>query len=115
VRGVKTASVDRTRDEAWVVRQVGQASDGDLLRAVVKAGYSAYRLPIEAVSIDVSDMDCGGCPQRVRAAIQRVEGVRTVMLRDERMARVYFDARRASPGEILDAVRTAGFAPREVR
>ena len=94
-----------------MVREKGACTDDQLVRACRSAGYSARVIPVRRVTITVRDMDCTGCPERVKRAIRRVGGVRRVNLQGSEKARVFFDKSRTCKNDIIDAVRRAGFTP----
>ncbi|MFV1958679.1 MAG: heavy-metal-associated domain-containing protein [Planctomycetota bacterium] len=112
VRGVSYAHVNRTKDEATVIRQVGTASDLQLENAVRNAGYGAKVIPIDSMTLTVSNMTGQGAPDRMKRTLQRVPGVRGVAVEKRKVARVQYDRRRTSRTKILQAVKRAGFQAR---
>lgn len=113
VRGVTYANVDRRRNEATVLRTRGQAPDKDLVKAVHKLGYSASIIPVKSSTLSVN-MACVGCPERVRSALRRVSGVRTVALQGKTTAKVEYDCRRANERGLVQACKRAGFTAKPV-
>lgn len=108
VRGVTYANVDRRRNEATVHRTVGKATDSQLTSAVRRLGYSASVIPVKCSTLSVN-MGCKGCPAKVRSALQRVRGVRTVALQGTTSAKIQYDSRRANESGLILAVKRAGF------
>jgi copper chaperone CopZ len=109
VRGVQSASVDRRRDEATVIRLQGQASNQELVAAVRRVGYSASMIPVKNVTLSVSNMDRQGASERVRAALTRVPGVREVSVSGRNVAKVSYDNRRTDQNGLIRACQRAGF------
>ncbi len=109
VRGVLYANVDRLKNEAVVVRSRGTASDAQLEYAVHALGYGASVIPVRSLAIEV-DMRPENASTRVRAALGLVPGVRRIAVESTSLARVDFDARRATVTRLVEAVRRAGFA-----
>jgi copper chaperone CopZ len=111
VRGVESVHVDRTHDEAVVVREKGKADGDELVGAVERAGYQASVIPVRRCVLVVPDMTCNGCPEKVETVLNRVDGVRAVRMQ-ERGAQVYYDRRRVNEATLVRVVRRAGFHPR---
>ncbi len=61
----------------------------------------------------IDGMHCGGCVQRVTLALQKVEGVETVNV-EVGSASVNYDAEKAAPQELLDAINRIGFTAHAV-
>jgi copper chaperone CopZ len=97
------------QDEAVVVTERGRTSGAELLRAVRDVGYEARVIPIQRATLVVRDMDCGGCPERVRQALRRVAGVRTVAVERRGVARVDYDRTQTNEQCLVRAVARVGF------
>jgi len=106
---VSTVTVDKPRSEAVVVRHRGLASGTELVEAVRRAGYRATVIPTLVTTIEVEDMTCGGCPERVKATLSRLGGVRAVTIPSEGEAVVYYDRRKVKPSDLVAALRRSGF------
>ena len=112
VRGVVSATVDKRRSEAVVTRRRGTAPGSELTRAVRRVGYGATVIPTVKTTLRVADMGCSGCPEKVQAALQRVAGVRGVRMPSRTEAVVYYDRRRVSTTQLVQAVKRSGFTAR---
>ena len=110
VRGVVSATVDKRRSEAIVTRRRGTAPGSELTQAVRRAGYSATVSPTTRTILEVEGMTCGGCPEKVQAALERVSGVRAVRMPSDTEAVIYYDSRRVSQAQLVQAVSRCGFA-----
>lgn len=91
------------------MRRRGLASGTELVEAVRKAGYKAAVIPTLVTTIEVTDMTCGGCPERVKATLSRLGGVRAVTIPSENEAVVYYDRRKVKPSDLVAALRRSGF------
>ncbi len=68
------------------------------------------------VTFNVEEMTCATCPITVRAAMQRVDGVKTVKVDFERkIATVTFDASITNTNDIGTASTDVGFPATELR
>ena len=62
------------------------------------------------VTLSVPDMMCAACPTNVKRALARVDGVKTVELRQStREAVVKYDTNKASVEDLMDMVALAGY------
>ena len=95
-----------------MTRRRGTAPGTELTRAVRRAGYSATVVPTVMATLQVTDMGCSGCPEKVQAALQRVAGVRGVRMPSRTEAVVYYDRRRVSTSQLVQAVKRSGFTAR---
>ena len=111
VRGVNHCSVDRTRDEALVVRTAGTARDEALVAAVRGVGYSASVIPVSTVTLAFEGESCSA---RASDALRRAPGVRQVSIGTRGRAKVEFDRRRTDAVRLCEAVRSAGVEARPV-
>ena len=109
VRGVVSATVNKRKSEAVVTRRRGTAPGTQLTQAVRRAGYSATVIPTVMATLTVADMGCSGCPEKVQAALRRVAGVRGVRMPSRTEAVVYYDCRRVSTSQLVQAVKRSGF------
>lgn len=71
---------------------------------------------LATVDFDVRGMTCGGCALATKAAVQRLDGVRTADAGYEGesgagWARVEFDPERVTPEEIAQAISGIGYEP----
>jgi len=112
VRGVVSATVDKRRSEAVVTRRRGTAPGTELTSAVRRVGYGATVVPTVKTTFSVADMGCSGCPEKVQAALRRVAGVRDVRMPSRTEAVVYYDRRRVSTSQLVQAVSRCGFTAR---
>jgi len=113
VRGVSYAHVNRTKDEATVIRQVGTASNRQLESAVRNVGYSAKTIPVTSMTLTVDKMVTRREGDKVERALRRVPGVRGAAVNRRNVARVQYDRRRTSRTQIIQAVKRAGFLARD--
>jgi len=68
---------------------------------------------METLNIEVDGMSCGGCEDRLGAALQRVEGVGSVAADHETgRVRVIFDVSRVDEGQLRDQIVACGYDPR---
>lgn len=67
--------------------------------------------PSEAtVTIPVAGMTCASCSVAVRTALKRIEGVKSVDVdRDQKQARVIYDAAKAKPEQFVEAINKLGY------
>lgn len=66
----------------------------------------------ERAHLDVPDMKCSGCAERVQLVLGRLEGVQTASAElKEKRATVRYDADRTSPGALLETLEQAGYSP----
>lgn len=65
------------------------------------------------LNLTIDGMHCGGCVNRVTLALQKVEGVDTVNV-EVGSASVQYDAEKAEPQELLDAINRIGFTAHAV-
>jgi mercuric ion binding protein len=62
------------------------------------------------VTLSVPDMTCAACPTTVKRALVRVDGVKTVEVREKvREAVVKFDTSKASVDDLIDMIALAGY------
>jgi copper chaperone CopZ len=109
VRGVTDVQVERGCDEAVVTRRQGTAPTSELVDAVRRTGYGATLVPVFRTELDCPDLDCAGCPERVRSALERAPGVRGVTLSTRTRIVVFYDRRRTGPETIRQVVLSQGF------
>ena len=66
-------------------------------------------VPVFRFELDCPDMECAGCPERVRGALDRARGVRAVTSSRTHLV-VYYDGRRIRPDGIRKIVKGQGFS-----
>ncbi len=65
---------------------------------------------METVTFKVSGMTCGGCVNSVRKVVAALSGVGSVDVSlEQAQATVSYDPARATPADLKNAVRDAGF------
>ncbi len=106
VRGVTSATADR--QEAVVYRDPKICSDQGLVDAVRRAGYFARVSKTAQCRIAV-DMHGGGSSNRVSQALFSVQGVKSLRLYDQKVARVTYDPDQADKKRMVAALKHAGF------
>lgn len=63
-------------------------------------------------TLDVPDIHCDGCVNRIETVLNREEGVRSASVDlDEKRARVTYDADTTTPDALVDAIEQAGYSP----
>lgn len=69
-------------------------------------------MPTQETILDVPDMRCEGCTERVANVLERLEGVRSARVTlEDTAARIEHDPERASPVDLQAAVEKAGYTP----
>lgn len=64
------------------------------------------------LTLDVPDMQCAGCAERIESVLERTDGVQSVSVDlEEKQSRVTYDADTTTPDTLLDAVERAGYSP----
>lgn len=84
------------------------------IKAVVVVLASLFALPVLAeeklVTLSVPEMTCAACPTNVKRALVRVDGVKSVEVREKvREAVVKFDTSKASVDDLIDTIALAGY------
>ena len=92
-----------------MTRRRGTAHGTELTQAVRRVGYGATVVPTVMTTLQVAGMGCSGCPEKVQAALNRVAGVRDVRMPSRTEAVVYYDSRRVSSAQLVQAVERCGF------
>ena len=95
-----------------MTRRRGTAPGSELTRAVRGAGYVATVIPTVKTTLEVQGMGCSGCPEKVDAALGRIRGVRAVRIPSCNEAVIYYDRRRVSTNQLVQAVSRCGFTAR---
>ena len=95
-----------------MTREQGTAAGSELVQAVKRAGYTARVIPTFRLALDVPEMGCAGCPERVQGALSRHRGVRGLRFPTRTRVIVFYDGRRLSQAEIEATIRATGFQPR---
>jgi len=71
---------------------------------------------MQTVDISVAGMSCGGCEDRLAAALSRVDGVGTVSADHEiGNVRVLFDDARVDEARLREQISVCGFDPLDTR
>lgn len=109
--GVISASVNLATESADVALSRG-ADPAPVIAAIQRAGYD---VPAETIQIDIDGMTCASCVARVEKAIAATPGVvsAAVNLATGR-ATVQASAGAVDRAALAEAVRKAGYEPREV-
>ena len=69
-------------------------------------------MPTQETVLDIPDMHCQGCTQRVTKVLERLEGVRSARVTlEDTTARVEHDPGKAARDELEDAIKKAGYMP----
>jgi hypothetical protein len=111
VRGVHELEVLAMRGEVIVRRTSEEASPDVLVEAVLTVGYEAYVIPLRAVRLAVSGIDCDEDVACCRDALRKVRGVRCVFIADGGKIRVLCDVRLRDEALLVAAAKAAGFEP----
>ena len=108
VPGVSEVAVNLATEQARVVYDPAQVDEDDLYGAVEAAGYSVRH---EELTLDIEGMFCASCVKRVERKLEKVPGVISapVNLATEQ-ATVRFNPELATPGQLIEAVESAGYA-----
>ena len=108
VPGVSEVAVNLATEQARVVYDPAQVDEDDLYGAVEAAGYSVRH---EELTLDIEGMFCASCVKRVERKLEKVPGVISapVNLATEQ-ATVRFNPALATPGQLIEAVESAGYA-----
>jgi periplasmic mercuric ion binding protein len=85
-----------------------------LSKAVLVVLASLFAVPVVAedkmVTLSVPDMSCAACPANVKRVLVRIDGVKTVEVRqDVREAVVHYDNNKASVEDLIDMVALVGY------
>jgi periplasmic mercuric ion binding protein len=79
------------------------------LAAILLSAAASAAAP-QTVTLQVQKMTCGTCPVVVRKALQRVPGVSSATVDEEKKtATVTFDPDKVKPAALLEATTNAGF------
>jgi Cu+-exporting ATPase len=113
--GVSRASVNLATERLQVEYDEGRASEDDVRKAVVAAGYGIEDAAVRRVTFPVEGMTCASCSARIEKVVGRLPGVQSVSvnLATEKADVVYLpDQVRLS--QIKRAIVDAGYTPREI-
>ena len=70
------------------------------------------RTPSQRLDLRIGGMTCGHCALAIEKALTKIEGVGAVHVNAAtKMARIDYDPSRTKIGDILQVIRTAGYAP----
>ncbi len=107
--GVVSANANYATDEGSVEYDPDAVSLGEIFDAIEAAGYGAVS---ETVTVAITDMSCANCAEANADALESTPGVIEADVNyatDE--ARVRYNPADASPGDLYDAVESAGYSP----
>ncbi len=93
-----------------MVRQQGTAPGTALCQAVRRVGYTASVIPTMRLALNVPDMDCQGCPEKVQKTLMTRRGVRGVQFPSRKQVVVFYDGRRLNQETIVRAIRGTGLS-----
>lgn len=69
-------------------------------------------MPTQETILDVPDMRCEGCAERVTKVLKRLEGVRSARVSlGDKTARARHDPEATPPADLQAAIEKAGYAP----
>jgi len=93
-----------------VTYDTGATTADDIEDRIKKAGYRVEGRSEATVSLSVPGMDCASCAGKVESALDRVDGIETHETRPTTgSVSVAYDERTVSPGDLVDAVESAGY------
>src|SRR4029077_8937868 len=67
------------------------------------------RMETRAVDLDLTGMTCAACAARIEKVLNRADGVEATVNFATETAHVVFDATKATPESLIEAVRKAGY------
>ncbi len=117
IDGVKKCDVNLATEKMTVSYDESIISDADLQKTVESAGYKLI-LPKSAdkkIEIAVDGMTCAACSAAVERAAKKLDGVSesSVNLTTNR-ANLQYDPSKIKLSEIMEAIKKAGYEPREI-
>jgi mercuric ion binding protein len=81
-----------------------------LIAALVALSSSCFAAPSVIVILDVPNMNCGLCPVTIKKALEKVQGVESVIVdSDRKTAKVTYDPDKASPESLTKATADSGY------
>jgi copper chaperone len=66
----------------------------------------------KTLNLSIGNMHCGGCVNRVTAALKKLEGVEVQRV-EVGSAEITLDDSVTTPDAVMESIRNIGFAPRE--
>ena len=119
VEGVSEASVNLALETAHVRFDPAAVRDGDLVRAVEKAGYGA-EVAGEAesgaqVDLIITGMSCAACAARIEKVVGKRDGVGEAQVNlATNTARVKYDPLKIKSYEIIEAIQKTGYGAEKI-
>ena len=109
VDGVDDIETRPASDRVAVTYDDERATAGDVADGVEAAGYDVAGTSVSTVTLDVPDMDCASCANKVEAALDGHRGVLSASTRPTSgRVRIEYGAD-ADPDALRDAIESAGY------
>ena len=104
------ANVNFAAESARVTLQPELSSPAAVVDAIQRTGYS---VPVQLAEFQIYGMTCVACATRIEKVLNKIEGVEAVVNFASETARVRYLPGLATPEQLADAIRAAGYEASE--